>query len=34
MIKIFTTDKSPSASGDDLTTQFENWVKKMEPNKI
>lgn len=29
MIKVFTTDKSARLAGDDLTTQFNDWVKKI-----
>lgn len=34
MIKVFTTDKSARLAGDDLTTQFNDWVKKIGPDKI
>jgi hypothetical protein len=40
MIKVFTSGESPSgrqtrpSAGNDLTQQFEEWVKTFEPNSI
>jgi len=34
MIKVFTTSRSGTLAGEDLTDQFEAWVASFNPNSI